>query len=1122
MATIIGNRGERLKKILIYIITVIIMLSSIFQIWGIKKVEASVTGPYSEDGDIKFESDDKAASTTTTWRLLGFIIRLDTCGYNSKSGGSSKYIEVRFNNKNVIHDYKPHPTKPGYYITNYTITEDYVLGLMKDDISKQSLYSEFRKKMSKDKLPDGTYKGGTIYLNGIFGVYYGGNFKKGPYYTLSDISHAEEWGQDTLNDFKQYFNIPVDYHPTKLEIEVPVTVEYHTSDHELMYTDNLDKVEVDKSASYTFPEEYKFKGKNYKLYRSYYINMSKPTKMLGKLKVNVDGATLSSVKKRKEIATDLKGLKFIAMYKEDDPTPSGEEIEPDAMYSPLEEPNPEAVIKADQRGNEQFDVELGIPTTENVYTNVVSENYLFSYQFTKEVMKVPYSVSASKTYNLSWTSYEKVGTNKETKEDIYDDVEKTEEYVVQAEIVVERVVAYWRINQLNVYVLDNAVIGNGALPNQLVNLTANNTKIPVIECNRSVDIKEHVLDPEGYEETMSFPAENIVGGYIKPTVSSTDLEECVEEKIGIPKVKNDKLIFDNVIVMNDTETLKEGPRPKELKESAICDNNVLYKSNIEIPRERANKEYDSTGVVIYKQIYPERNGSSGGGLGNVGIIGSGKITFEIPEVNSIVVHTPTVCNAKITDLKAYNQMVTPAVNRASLILDKSFTVSLPTTGEHNEYPGYGYRDYAKYIATRQVMFPFDVYRGTNYIRAGTWTDMVNEEETFYLPTWVTEGNYEVECKTTAINCAANNGDDLNEYVANFNIDNYSAIDSIFVQVTGRLYNLQIYDITDYPLWESVFRKENSLALTGTNYTVGIANQNGILTGRLAKYTFPLVYGSHPNKEKEGAMKLGYSTRFKLTTIGDMFETKDYIKIIPRFYYVDYHGNNRKEVDLYYTETFNGKKNYLVKVGGDKDKTNKKSFVLGNVYWQVPEKEIKATGFIDDITDNLIRSRKNEIFSFNDIQLSTTFRTYVGDSSYIPSGTIPSSVGAKKVMRSVQTWYGEYYLPSDVHVVVKDFDLKMYAKERGYIDFTEDIWLDKGYIIVNYDIVTYQTGKAQANLSYINKENALQGYCNMWKLEGSQLAKTDTYGNTFEFKYGDYVMYDTEKSAAKDYKSGGTH
>lgn len=375
--TITGNRGEWLKKIRIYIISVILILSSIFQFLIIKKVEA-VTGPTSNRGEIKFESDDKAASTSTTWRLMGFIIRLDTCGYNSKAGGKTKYIEVRFDDKNVVHKYWDNPQRPGYLHTEYTITEEYFLGLMQNDKDKQALYMEFLKRMSPDKLPDGTYKGGTIYLNGIFGVYYGGNFKKGPYYTLSDISHAETWGQDTLNDFKQYFNIPVDYHPTKLDIDVPVTVEYHTSDHELMYSDNLDKVDLDKPASYTFPEEYKFKGKNYKLYRSYYINMSKPTKMLGKLKVNVDGATLSSVKKRKEVATDLKGLKFIAMYKEDDPTPSGEEIEPDSVYSPLEEPTPEAVIKADQRGNEQFEVSLGIPTTENVYTNVVSENYLFS------------------------------------------------------------------------------------------------------------------------------------------------------------------------------------------------------------------------------------------------------------------------------------------------------------------------------------------------------------------------------------------------------------------------------------------------------------------------------------------------------------------------------------------------------------------------------------------------------------------------------------------------------------------------------------------------------------------------------------------------------------------------
>lgn len=1099
----------------------ILIISSVSQVFLISKKVEAVTGPYSDEGDIKFESDDKAASTTTTWRLMGFIIRLDTCGYNSKSGGSSKYIEVRFDDENVSHNIRPNPYKPGYNLTKYVISEDYFLGLMKNDKSKQKLYAEFLKNMNPELLPDGTYKGGTIYLNGIFGVYDNGNFKKGPYYTLSGISRAEDWSKETKDDFEQYFNIPVDYHPTKLDIEVPVSVEYHTNEHELMFTDNLGKVNIDEKTTYTFPDTYRFKGKTYDLYRSYYVNMSKPTKMLGKLKIGVDGATPSQVKKRTVTATDTKGLKLIAMYKEKDPTPDPDDILPESIFEPLEDPTPQAVIKADVRGNEQFDVELGIPTTENMYTNVVSENYLYSYRFTKVVEKVPYKVAVSKTYNLSWNSYEKVGKDKDTGEDVYDYVVKEEEYVAKEDIVVERLVAYWRIKELKVFVLDSSVIGNDALPGKSVGLIADKVNIPIIECDRSVNIKDHVLDPNGYEKTMVLTEENIVGGDIKPTISSTDLQDCVEAIVGIPKVKNDKLIFNNIVIMDNIATLKEGPRPKDLPAATLCDRNVLYKDKLEIPRDRANDEYETQGLVIYKQIYPEVNGSSSGGIGGVEIIGSSKKIFEIPEINSVVVHTPTVCNARISDLKAFNQMVVPEINRASLILDKSFTIILPTIGEHNDYPGYGYRDYSKYIATRRVKFPFDVYRGTNYIRSGTWIDMIGDEETFYLPTWVTEGNYEIEFKTTAINCA-DNSDSLSEYIANYNSENYAAIDSIFVQVTGRLYNLQIYDITDYPLWESVFRKENSLKLTGTNYTVGINNQDGKLTGRLAKYTFPLVYGSHPENAKEGAMKLGYSTRFKLTTIGNMYEKEDYIKISPRFYYVDYHGNNKKEVDLYYTETFNGKRNYLVKVGGNKDQTNMKSFVLGNTYWQVPEKEVTQTAYVDGATADSIRSRKNEMFSFGEIQLKNTFRTYTGDSSYIPSGVIPSSVGTKKVLQSVQSWYGEYYLPSDVHVVAKDFNLKKYASERGYIDFTEDIWLNKGYIIVNFDIVTYQAGKEQGNLSYVNKENALKGYCNMWKLEGSQLTKTDTYGNTFEFKYGDYVMYDTEKSAAIDYKPGGTH
>lgn len=1102
-----------MKKTRVYIMIMILIISSVSQVLLISKIAQATTDPYSINGNIYFESGDKAASTSTTWRLMGFIIRLDKSGYNSKAGGKTKYIEVRFDNENVTNSIKPNPEKPGYNITKYTISEEYFLSLMRDDKDRQKLYSEFRKKMSKDKLPDGTYKGGTIYINGIFGVYDSGKFKSGPYYTLSGISRAEKWGQETLNDFEQYFNIPLDYHPTKLEIDVPVSVEYHTSDNELMFSDDLGKVEIDEKKTYTFPDTYKFKGKEYELYRSYYVNMSKPTKMLGKLKIGVDGATLAQVKKRSVTATDLNGLKFIAMYKEKIILPPEDEIEPDSIFTPLDEPNPEAVIRADVRGNEQFDVEQGIPTTESVYVNATSEEYLYTYQFVKEVVNVPYKVSATKTYNLSWKSWEKIGVDKDTGDDIYDYVDKSEKSTKTTEVTVERKVAYWRISHLSVYTLDGVYVKNEALPDNNLYVKATDIDKPNVESKTSSNWQDHVLDPDGYKKNMTLDSENIVGGYIKPSIDSDDIKDCVEAIVGIPKVVNDKLVFNGATIMDDTETLKEGPKPAEIDESMMCNEDALYMDNLVIPRDKANMEYSSTGKAKYNITTA---------IGTAGHLPSNLAKlYDIEDINLVTVHTPTICNAQITDLKAYNQLVNPEMNRASLILDKSFTVRLSTTGEHNDYPGYGNRDYAKYIAYRQVKFPFDVYNGTKYVAAGTWITINSDETTFYLPTWVPEGNYEIQLEAPAINCDANNGYDKTEYLANYIIDDYVAIDSIFVNVSGRIYGLTMYDITDYPTWKDVFRSKDSLTLTGTNYTVGINDQNGLATGRLAKYTFPLVNGSHPTYETVGAVKLGYCTRFNFTTIGDLYK-EDKVKIVPKFYYVDAKGQNRQEVDLYYTETFEGKRNYMVKVGSDKDKLNTKSYMLGDKYWQVPDIEIAATSYVTGKTIKDVKAQKDILFNFGEMSMSNSFRTYSGTSSYTPSKTIPSTVDPKTVIQSVQKWYGEYYLPSDVHVLPKGYDLNSFIRDNGAIDFNESIWLKNGYIIVNFEIVTFKEGKEDGHLSYINKDNALKGYCNMWKMEGSQLVKTDSSGNTFEFKYGDYLMYYTDKTAAQDYISGGTH
>jgi len=96
----------------------------------------------------------------------------------------------------------------------------------------------------------------------------------------------------------------------------------------------------------------------------------------------------------------------------------------------------------------------------------------------------------------------------------------------------------------------------------------------------------------------------------------------------------------------------------------------------------------------------------------------------------------------------------------------------------------------------------------------------------------------------------------------------------------------------------------------------------------------------------------------------------------------------------------------------------------------------------------------------------------------------------------------------------------HIKKNGPITYKEDFWLKNGYVIVNFDIETIQKGKK--HLSYINADNAAQGYCNMWKKEGYQYEKKDYKGNLFQFSDGDYIMYYTNKSAAKDYISSGTH
>ena len=718
------------------------------------------------------------------------------------------------------------------------------------------------------------------------------------------------------------------------------------------------------------------------------------------------------------------------------------------------------VIKADTRGKELFDVSQGIPTTENEYTCVLGQKYLVKYSLTK--------TSGKSTYHRSWsevTGYDEKGNP-----------------IMQIRTATDtRYYSYWKVSNLSVYAIDHAEVLNYSFNGNKVVLKPNNYKAPTVKLEESGGIK---LKPQG-------------------SLNSS-------KEFTYYKVANDTLIIDGHTILNSEQKKTSTPAPSNIPQPGIINNTVLYQSGLTIPKDKQNGDWKSEGKLVYRRVTGD---------------GAETLEFDV-DVNNVVIHTPTVCYAKVQNVKEWNQMIYPNKTKVSLVLDRPFMIKLPTVGQHKNYKNYGYRDYKKYIEKRQVKFPFDVYTKNakgSYIKANTWITIFVDTPTFYLPPWVHEGDYEINFRTMSINAINQERLERKEHEANLNRQNYVATDVVKVHVSGRVYGFMVYDISDYPLWESVFRQsKGSTKLTNTRYRVGTKNKNGEANNQPSKLTLPLLPGSHPVQKCQGAVPLGYVTRFSLSTMGDMYTDKDYITIKPTFYYVSRDGKRKEEVDLYYNETFydtDKQYHYLVKVGSERDKKNIKKLKLGDLYTGVPDLEIHQTERILGLQKNHLFGPRVPVYTFGRINIPWRMRTFIGR---FPNR--PSNVSEQLVRRSIQKWYGEYYLPATVYAVKKDFDVLGWAKKYGKyngIDFHEPFWKDKyGYITVNFSIETIQNGKR--HLSYINPTNVKDGYCNMWKQSGFTYKKKDCKGNIFTFQDGDYAVFDLNRSVKDDYITGGTH
>lgn len=1137
------------------------------------------------DGTITITAKSNAASTDIRWRTIGLNITKNRINSTGTVSGYTGPGSVSDAGKKY---YLPYD---GYVKRDETTGDTNTKEVEFDQDAVEALLGTDFDEVEEDTI---------IYMHAVFQTYDAGSgaIRSSILQNWKSIMEAEDWGGDTLSDFEKYYNMPLQFKPQM--DPYPSTIMYHSKSKtgptlkekkalpeayvgEITEWSNEPKVltnETSNGLRYYDLIGYEVYARNAPdtLVEEYYLEEGEDQDAV---------AFGSTIVKKGGMLVYL--IYQIRPLKPGDPTPAPTPIpvptqKPKPTPTPIIVPEPdeesagmteiEAIgnIRADNRGNEKFTVTAGVPTTESLYTEVKSTQWLMGYDLEKKVGIETYAVRATKNYELSWIVYEHIIIEGPggLPIPVLTPVTRTETVPVTQTVSIQRAYGYWEINNFDLYKINNARIDNYALPGgstiMMPDYSAGYSPAAA-STSHSSSKSSHIIIPSQITGGVRLSSESISGGLSRPSIPSADFTEEADSIIPELTVKNDSLILNAIVVMSDTPTKKEGPDIKRSFLSGLkaegtikCNENILYKPDQVIQDIKKNGTYNSSGVITYSRI------------NSVNSNFNSDIYADIKNLSSVVIHTPVLCDPIVrADNDRYVQLINPS-NATQLVLDpepslNDFTVYISNTGLHSYKTGYFTRDFShslrgpdnvSYIASEngmllnEVKFPFDVYMkqpgGDVFIKKNTWIVLDRETVTFYLPMWVAEGIYNADCRTIAVNADRLKLDQISEEYVNSELFNYVATNTFKVEVSGRLYELSVYDLTDYPMWQEVFRVTDSLDFKihdrekypdGTDkpiysksysydYAVGTKDRYGKETGRNVKYTFPLVNGSHPFFQNIGVLKTGYTVRFTLDTIGCMYSEGSYVKIKPSFYYVDAEGKNRTAVDLYYEETIDGKERKLVKMGNSLDRINMKTMEAGSPYTGIPRSEMKDTAALLNQKYSSFLTRIEGIFTFKDIRIPTAFRTFINrqyTTDTVNSGEYPkiseAGITTNTIMKQMQSWYGCYYLPGILHAAPQGYDIYGYAEKYG-IRYTEEFWKKDGFIIVNFDIVTVDsTGKE--HLSYINASNYLErGNNSMWVMEGAPLSKTDYKDVTFHFKAGDFIIYNTDKSIHDDYSAGGIY
>ena len=334
---------------------------------------------------------------------------------------------------------------------------------------------------------------------------------------------------------------------------------------------------------------------------------------------------------------------------------------------------------------------------------------------------------------------------------------------------------------------------------------------------------------------------------------------------------------------------------------------------------------------------------------------------------------------------------------------------------------------------------------------------------------------------------------------------------------------------------------------------------------------------------DGTLIKGNTFTFSLRTIANLWSedtNADYLVITPTYRYITKDGHVIEDVDLYYNgESGDGSEEMLlVPYGSAQDKavyhptsigdirndgayyyedasihrtltqddaeysknkrnaylydnglsSSRETFTSANRYLMKESpnyclSRIVMTSDLRLLTGNLEQLEMNLENEGDDLEYLTDRKTTNGNLYKVTPQTNPEYWDLHRM--SMQTWFGEYWIPSQLYVtedvfkadadgdgVEEEYDsIYDYMDKYGSIEGNEDFFIDDGYLVLNFQIRSYNEGKG--HLAYFA---ANQDGLDQWTKEGSPdtvVVGDPNTGTDIEVKVrpGDVAIVDLSRS-----------